>query len=510
MKNIETNKYVLRPKFLVKREIFALALILLFSSTFAKIPRIDCNLEIKGQEAIASIAINLYSETPINYFSVEMPFQGSRILKIYDSISNIKDYSIRDGKLFVKTNSSAKRTEDVLRIEAVYRGLEKEEFLQARILDFSVAADDNTEVYFNAYGPIYGFDASAGFKGSIKDGKLFLVGSGPLYVRFVYSDTGEKFWRFFVFESGSLSSAHLREVFNKVEDLYFILPNVLGIEPEQDTYAVVVLSDIDYNSRINGYSRGIYLNGGLLVFKESALLDKTAAVPVILHELTHCFNAKALSWNSSKAVWLDEGLAKFVEYLVSRNLGLRTPNLFLGEQSYVEGRYKYTIMPSGDFNELCSYYDRNLTYMYEWNAENPDRRSFGYAFSELFVRDYLLKNGFEKLHYAMRSFLNEKVNVYDSREFTEKVLKKLGTSLEPCKAREKDTMIGCINELNNFLPDIPKANVISTGPQQLQKTADFDISSVRARNIIYKFRELQEKMQQFFESVFDEAGVLLQ
>ncbi|MEM4662635.1 MAG: hypothetical protein QXM75_01280 [Candidatus Diapherotrites archaeon] len=472
-------------------------MVIFLVSAHAAVDRIDCNMELKGQEAIAYITMYLSSDVPANYFSVEIPFQSARLIRISDSIGEIKDYSIKDNVLSIKTNQTAKRKSEFITIEAIYSNLEKEEFLQARIFEFSLPAAEDTNVTFYAYGPIYGFDTLAAFRGSIKDGWLYLKGKGPLYVRFVSSNTGKRYGRFVVFDNNIFSEEYLKAIFDSVEQYYFFVINFLGVEAEQELFAIVILDDFDYERLVNDYSKGIYIYGGLIAVKKSALDKKSNAVPVIVHELTHFLNSKVFSWNTSKAVWLDEGLAKFVEFLTAKSIGLRTPNLFYGKQTYAEGRYEYTIMPVSDFNELVNYYEKGLDYMAEWNASDPKTRAFGYAFSELFVRDYIRKNGLSSLHLAMHKFVEERENVSDAKIFTSKVLGILGAELAPCKDKNKEAMLNCVKELNEFEPKVQTAQVLKLGPRQEKITHDFDVSVLRANNMKFKIEELHTKFLQY-------------
>jgi len=491
---------------------FGTLLLLLFflAPFYAQLLQIDCNLELDEGFAKASMVLYLHSEDPANYFSLEMPMhQDFEILNISDSLGPIKDYSINNGVLQIKTNSSAKRKEELIKINGLFSGLDKESFAGATIAEFSLAAEQGTRVNFHASGiALYGFDSSAGFKGTIKNGALSLSGKGPLFARFVYSSSGKRFGRFVVFAEDIEDENNIKDAFERASELYFIVPNILGVEPACTEFPVVVLKDEKYDERINNYSAGTYVTGGLIVLKEGTLKKKIAAVPIILHELTHSFNAKVFAWNSSDTSWLDEGLAKFVEYVASKQLGIRVPNLFYGVQRYSDGRYEYTIEPSSDINALKHYYDSNSTFMAEWNTNYESTRDFGYAFAELFVRWYIAENDFNALHNSMRALAEVKNNVYDSHEFTRIVLEKLNVKMEPCKMQSEAEMLSCINTLNNFNPKIPQASILKLGLESNESMVPFDIWAVRRKNLQYKFEELHAHLIAFLEKLISTTEAL--
>jgi hypothetical protein len=492
------------------RKILCLFLAFLtFASVNAYVEYVDCNLELKEGYAIASIMLYIRSETPANHFLVTMPFyKEGTILSIRDSIGPIEDYTLSDGILTIRTNSSAKRRNEVINIETEISGLEKKRFADAIIAEFSLATEEKTKVAFRAYGKrIFGFDTGASFRGSIKDYELSVAGTGPLMARFVYSDKGREYGRFVLFNGSALSDEKIASTLEKANELYFIVPAVLGIELDSNRFGVAVLRDEEYKEKINDYSEGVYITGGLIVIKEGVFDND--AVPVVLHELTHNFNAKIMNWNSSDASWFDEALAKFVEYIVNRQLGLRTANLFYGTRSYSDAQYKYVIKPASDWHLLKEYYDKNESFMMEWDADIEGTRKFGYAFVELFLREYVKEHGFDALHKALRELAEIKENVSDARRFSEIVLEKLGTRLEPCKRDTSEEMLACIEALNKFNPEVPKVSVLKLGIETEESVIEFDINEIRRKNIEERFNDFGESLLRFLEKLIHSTRVIV-
>ncbi|MCD6479031.1 MAG: hypothetical protein J7L44_04060 [Candidatus Diapherotrites archaeon] len=492
------------------RKVLCLVLALLvFASVNAYVEYVDCNLELEDEYAIANIMLYIHSKMPANHFSVTMPFhKESAILSINDSLGTIEDYALSDGILRIKTNSSARRRDEIINIEAKLFGLEKERFGNAIIAEFSLATEEKTRVAFRAYGKrIFGFDTGAAFRGSIRDYELRIAGAGPLIVRFGYSDKGKEYGRFLLFNESTLSDDALARGLERANELYFTVPAVLGIELDSNIFGIAVLKDEKYREKINDYSEGVYITGGLIVVKESAF-EKDAA-PVVLHELTHNFNAKIMNWNSSNTSWFDEALAKFVEYIVRKQLGLRTANLFYGTQSYSDAQYSYVIKPASDWRLLKEYYDKNESFMMEWSADAEGTRKFGYAFVELFLREYVKEHGFGALHRALRELAEIKENVSDARRFSEIVLERLGTRLEPCKRETSEEMLECIEALNKFNPKIPKASVLKLGTERKESVIEFNINDIRRKNIEERFNDFGESLLNFLEKLIRSTEVLV-
>ncbi len=459
----------------------------------AQITHIDCNLEIS--ENIVDMVLYLKANKPVNYFVLSMPFyENASLLSLEDSLGKITKYELKNGSLKITTNSSAKRREEIVKMKLELKELAVERFPGIFYAKFSVPAEPNTNVNFYAYGKkIVGFDLSAGFRGSLTNYRLHASGKGPLAICFFYSDKGKRIGKFLVFAE-NLSEKQI-SAFEKANELYPIVPAVLGIAIDVNIFPVLVLSDDKYEESINDYSEGSYLKGGLIVIKESSFEEQ--AVPTIIHELTHAFNAKILAWNQSKASWLDEGLARFVEYLTKKQLGIKTNNLFYGTKKYASGNYIYVLKPVSDWKELIRYYNEGLNFMAEWSAEEAETREFGYAFSELFIREYVSKNGLEKLHKSLQKLLEVEKNVQEGKEFTKIVLDSFGTKLEPCKRESEKEMLACIKELNNFTPKIAKTEALQIGIVEKESTIKLNVMEIRRRVLEEKIQELKNAFNHF-------------
>ena len=476
--------------------------LLTFAFANAQINYIDCNLELRSNSVIADISLYLKAESAVNYFVISMPFyENGTVLSLADSLGEIKDYKIEENVLTIRTNSSAKRREDIIKLKVKIDGLAEERFSNIYFVKFSLPAEQKTKVSFRAYGKrILGFDTASGFRGSLKNGELKISGLGPFITSFFYSEEGRRFGKFILLNKSNLTDEKIGKSLERASELYFIVLAVLGIELDANEFAVLVLSDDEYKEKINEYSEGVYSTGGLIVIKESAF-EKKEAPAVVLHELTHEINAKIMAWNNSGTSWFDEGLAKFVEYLTKKQLGLRTNNLFYGVVQYSDAQYTYTLNPASDWKLLKQYYDKNEQFMLEWNADNADIREFGYAFSELFIREYVKEKGFGALHRALRELLKIKQSVNTPKEFSKAVLEALDTKLEPCKRESEKKLLSCIRELNRFNPEIPETKVLIIGVEEQEVSKKPNMQALRKKLLEEKLNVFSEMLMQLLEAL---------
>jgi len=477
-------------------------ILLAFAFANAQINYIDCNLELQDDSVIADITLYLEAENAVNYFVISMPFyENGSVLGLADSLGEIKDYEIEGNILTIRTNSSAKRREDIIKLKVKIDGLAEERFSNIYFVKFSLPAEQKTKVSFRAYGKrILGFDTASGFRGSLKNGELKIFGIGPFITSFFYSKAGKRFGKFILLNRSTLTDEKIGKSLERASELYFIVSAVLGIELDANEFAVLVLSDDEYKEKINEYSEGVYSTGGLIVIKES-VFEKKEAPAVVLHELTHEINAKIMAWNNSGTSWFDEGLAKFVEYLTKKRLGLRTNNLFYGVVQYSDAQYTYTLNPSSNWKLLEQYYDKNERFMLEWNADNANIREFGYAFSELFIREYIKENGFGALHRALRELLKINQSVNDPKEFSRAVLEALDAKLEPCRRESEEELLACIKELNRFNPEIPETRVLIIGIEEQEVSKKPDMQALRKKLLEEKLDTFGEMLMQFLEAL---------
>ncbi|MGC9310566.1 MAG: hypothetical protein ACP5E4_02465, partial [Candidatus Aenigmatarchaeota archaeon] len=109
--------------------------------------------------------------------------------------------------------------------------------------------------------------------------------------------------------------------------------------------------------------------------------------------------------------------------------------------------------------DLWRYYYSGRDYMHLWSPQSSYDREFGYAFSELFIREYLKDDG-ARLHEAYRKMLSLNITVTEASEKRALLEGILGAEFSPCDTLNITEMRECTKELNGMSFQIPKSNGI--------------------------------------------------
>ncbi|MEM0360588.1 MAG: hypothetical protein QXK06_04610, partial [Candidatus Diapherotrites archaeon] len=325
------------------------------------------SIELQGKNAFFTTTIGLDSSTPANSFTVNnfsLP-PNSILVSLRDSMGQIKKYSVSNDTLSFETNKGNLKTKETVQIKYKVEGIAFEDFAPLYAVELSLPGSQDSITTVEVKGEtLISFESSQGFKGEISNGTLKLSGKGPVFISAFYSNAGIEFEHFFLFNKSSLAEKQLTENgLKQADNLFEILPRILGFNAPFKKIPVLVLSNQEYLQKINYYSEGVYRSGGIIVLKESAFEKNATAV--ILHESVHAFNAQAIKWNSSGTAWFDEGMAKFMESQAKKILGEKTPNLFYGDVSWTQGNYKFTLKPAGNIEDLFNYLKEKKQFMQE-------------------------------------------------------------------------------------------------------------------------------------------------
>jgi len=245
--------------------------------------------------------------------------------------------------------------------------------------------------------------------------------------------------------------------FSTADDYYPWLAGIAGFYPDFDRFPVVVLPQAQYQRKTDSWSMGTYQEGGLILLR-NATLQRGSNLSILLHEAMHGFNAKALRWDETKIAWFDEGVAKFVEFLVNSKRAIPQAQIF-GEEYYFDrdGR-SYYLEPRKRPEDLWSYYQGNQSFMRYWTPSQGNRE-FGYAFSELFIRKYVLEEGFGRLRRVYSQLLAVDRRIEDREERTDLILSKLERDLRPCLRPTRSQLETCLAHTRNRTYDVPLTEV---------------------------------------------------
>jgi len=348
----------------------------------------------------------------------------------------LENYEVHGDKIFVQTKSNRpSRTETV---EVSYRidrdAEEVEDGLYIRTVSlpgFSGKANSGkveVEDLISASG-------SYGFKTGRSNETFKFRGEGPSNVKVSFGEGYEtKYYEFF------------GEKPDETDIAYEVSIGTLGFDHRSDRLPAAALSNAKYNRTVNRWSSGRYVDGYI------ALRDDLEEdfLPILAHETVHALNEQHLKWDRTSSKWFDEGTSKYVEFLMKKSMRGqdKTPELFGNKVSYVQrhsgDRYRYTLPPKGDKEQLWQYYNENMSFMKGWSSAS-EQRSFGYAYSELIIREYISRNNsLAELYEVIDPGREIETNDEKWDHYSQHL------DLKPCKYESREKFESCIERVNSY------------------------------------------------------------
>ncbi|MFB6216286.1 MAG: hypothetical protein ABEJ72_04860, partial [Candidatus Aenigmatarchaeota archaeon] len=283
-----------------------------------------------------------------------------------------------------------------------------------------------------------------GFETSFSGDEMRFQGKGPTTIRFKFGK-GKKSEYFMFFGQKP----------DNTEDAYTVPVGTLGIVQGFRRFPVAVMNDSDYDKAVNQWSAGEY-TGGVIRIRTPESIDERF-IPVLGHEVVHGLNDRVLNWDGTKSSYFDEGIAKYVEYTIQKKLYSqeridRPPAELFGEEVRYDpdptDRSYYTIGPAGDPDKLWNYYQDEREFMKNWNALEASKstREFGYAYSELIVRNYIANmNGSVRNIYSKMDFNQRITDPQVKWEFYGQFM-----DMTPCKYPERQRFNQCLDRINSY------------------------------------------------------------
>ena len=394
--------------------------------------------------------LELDADEPVNSWNVNYRLpENSRILKIEDSYGEIKAYTSENDRVDFSTNSGDRRTEEFVRINYVIdreprefgEGLYSWEFSFAGYSGQETSGTIRTEDLIS--GRVgYGFDVS--YNQSMK-----FRGEGPVRVTANFGEGEETdYYSFFGPDLENISTEDM-------DQAYEIALGTVKYQQRSKRFPVVVDSDYEGEE----WSAGEYISGRI------ALRPRDDAMPVLVHETVHGLNDRLLAWDNTDSAWFDEGVAKHAENLarVKEDGRSRTSELFGEDVNYRDGGYLYTLSSRGDRDRLWEYYSSDEDYMKAW-APRKGNRNFGYAYSELIIKNHLAKNGslteiYDNVDPGRIESNEEKWEIYS--EYLE---------LRPCDFESRERFDQCLDKINSHEFEVLQAEPVeSTGEVRVRE-----------------------------------------
>ncbi|MFO7794409.1 MAG: hypothetical protein R6V35_05555 [Candidatus Nanohaloarchaea archaeon] len=384
------------------------------------------SLDVEESQAKVNTTLELDSDREVNSWNINYRLpENSEIIEIRDSYGEIEEYTYSDRRLELKTNTGDRRQEEYLRINYI---INKEENsfsgLNHRTFNFAGFDGEKTSGKVEVENLISG-SISQGFQASYNKSMNF-EGSGPVQFTVNYGEAEES--DYFIFFGEELN-------YSDMDQAYEIALGTVGYQQNFERFPVVVREDFEGQE----WSAGEYTQGRIY------LRPSDDAFSVLTHETVHGLNDRLFSWDRTSSSWMDEGIAKHAEDLarISKEGRERNSNLFGGSVKYREDSYIYTLPSRGDRDELWSYYENDEDWMKDW-APRKGNRSFGYAYSELVVKNYVKNNNSIQDIYSQAEQENrvednkEKWSIYS--EFID---------MRPCDYDSRSRFDECLDEINN-------------------------------------------------------------
>ncbi len=391
------------------------------------------------------------SNCPVNSWRLSWSIpENSQVTSVKDTYGNITDYEFSSGQLDISTNSGPPRKTEKVKIstvvpseaEEIHEGLFKQEISLAGLPGEQTAGIVRNPDIISGW-------TSGSFNESFNEGEMEFRGTGSTNIRINFGE-GDK-TSHYEFFTGNPDNTSLG---------YQISVGMTGLSKPFDRFPVALMGSEEYEGSVTSWSSGEYVAGSFRMRED--LEDRF--LPVLVHETVHGLNERHLEWDRTSSSWFDEGTAKYVESMTSRyvNGEEKTRKLFSEDTVYYETRngtrYRITLPSSGNPDALWSYYQENRSFMKNWNPRRySSQRDFGYAYSELIVRNYVVNQ-----NRSLRSLyprLNPDKPIKSNSEkwdFYSRMLE-----LEPCNFESREMFDRCLERINDYNYKIYRAENFS-------------------------------------------------
>ncbi|QKQ98447.1 hypothetical protein GKQ38_02890 [Candidatus Nanohaloarchaea archaeon] len=401
----------------------------------------EASISKSGMQLNTSIELNCESNCPVNKWSLTWQIPKSAgIISVRDSIGRIEDYRVEGQQIHITTNSGPRRMNETVKIvmnvtadaEEIYRGLYKRE------LSLPGFSGEESRGVLHVDNLISGWK-SYGFETSYSNNTLKFRGEGPVSLRVKFGEGNEtRYYSFFGDYRGNTSMA------------YEISIGTTGVVQEFQRFPVASMPEDVYRRVANSWSAGEYIGGSMMVRQNIG----SDYIPVLAHETVHGLNDREFNWDRTSSAYFDEGTAEYVEFLVRKKLSsedrdVRPPGEVFGDDIRWDpdpSDNTYSLVPSrGDPEVLWNYYQNDLNFMKTWSSFDSEHREFGYAYSELIIKNYVSRGG-------RLSRLYEKFNVSGKVDSPERKWEIFSQYLDmtPCKYDSREKFSNCLDRINSY------------------------------------------------------------
>lgn len=458
----------------MRKLVVAFSLFLLIGFAGAELQEVQYSID--ADESNAKVNTSIYMSCDSTCSGLKWSLAENADVVFVRNSRGEMDYSVEDGRVNIPGSRAGGRENETIKIgmevgeeaEEIYEGLHQRKISIPSFEGVKTTGFVHNENLIS--GRIgFGFDYS--FSGS----EMRFKGTGPTNVRFKFGEGQEtQYFEFFGLKPENTEAA------------YEVPIGVLGFQQRFSRFPVAVMTDSDYDRLVNEWSAGEYVGGGIKIREPTNIED--SFMPVLAHEVVHGLNDRRLNWDQTKSSYFDEGVSKYVESLMRKKLynegetNRKNGELFGEKKEYrvqKDGkRYIYTVPPKpfeGGKEALWNYYQNDRDSMKTWSAveaSDSETRSFGYAYSELIIANYVARED------GSIQELYQDIQVDQEIEDPEKKWQLLSQHLDmtPCKYEDKQRFESCLDEINSY--DYP---VYFAQPQQSSE-AELQIDRLEVPN----------------------------
>ncbi len=396
------------------------------------------NLYLEDNELFVNSTLILKSDNSLDYWNLEIMLpEKIEILGLKDELGKIS-YNFSENQLEFRTNRRRAKTRIVNLI--FKKNLEEESGFKIIDLNLFGFENDTTTIISPTFPYFFIPNAQVEYGEKIKAKKR-----GAARVRIIFDGKKES-EHYFTNSNLNLSL---------LENYYWVPEGITGLKIPAK-FGIVVLGE-EYNKRMEDWSGGSF-EEGLIFIREN--MSKNEKIATILHETTHGFNSFALDWDKTNISWFDEGVACYVTSVMSRLLNETKPQIFGEEVKWKEERTIYSLKPNLKPEDLFDYYNKREKWVLSWypgKYKENYRRNFGYAYSELFIREYLKENG-SALHRVYQRLLNINKSIEAKDKRNKIILNIFEKEFKPCYSLNLKEIKNCTKELNKMSFEIPQVD----------------------------------------------------
>lgn len=442
----------------MRKLVSVLCFIFLISLATAELQEVQYSIDAEQQSVEINTSVHMSCDSTCTGLRWSIP-DSSKVLFVRNSRGKM-DYELNQGTVDIPGSRARGRENETIKIgtkidsdaEEVYEGLYQ------RTISIAGFQDVKTTGFVHSDELISG-RIGFGFDYSFSNHEMRFKGIGPTNVRIKFGE-GQKSSYFEFFGSKP----------DNTDSSYEVPIGVLGFQQRFARFPVAVMTDSDYDRLVNDWSSGEYVGGGIKIRNTESI--ETGFNPVLAHEVVHGLNDRRLTWDQTQSSYFDEGVSKYVESLMRKKMynegktNRKPAELFGEEREYrikKNGqRYIVTVPPQGDKEVLWNYYQQDRDFMKTWSAfrsADADTRSFGYAYSELIIANYVSREdgSVQELYNDLE--VDRKINDPEQKWnlFSEHM------DMTPCKYEDRQRFESCLEEINSY--DYP---IYSAQPQQDQ------------------------------------------